>query len=302
MQCAKDDFAIAMGIRRMEVAFDDVIVHQPVTDIVRIAFSRADDGVMPQEVSFVEEGIGTDTLVLADILEGVVGIQRVHGHAVFLAITRGMQSTGVAAIELGELRPVHELYDPVIGRMQVVEGKVAINRGFEFGLVDPLGNPGDLANADEASVADDPGQKGLLRGLGAGILDVPGRKSLQKPSEPIDRREHFYQGDIPLGGEEVTQWFTLILLGFRGGDVERPVFVEMEVWIRPVQEVLIGLVVLLIKPLGERVQGLLAVGHRLQVRTLQILVSMGLPERLGNQIVIQRPVFVGVLADSRPQL
>jgi hypothetical protein len=62
-----------------------------------------------QEMSFVEESIGTDALVLAEILEGVVGVQRFHGHAVFLVITRGMQSTGVAAIDLRELQPVLEL-------------------------------------------------------------------------------------------------------------------------------------------------------------------------------------------------
>jgi hypothetical protein len=36
--------------------------------------------------------------------------------------------------------------------MQVIEGKVPIDRGFQFGLVDPFGNPCDLANANEAPI------------------------------------------------------------------------------------------------------------------------------------------------------
>jgi hypothetical protein len=77
--------------------------------------------------------------------------------------------------------------------MQVLEREVPVDRGLQFGGVDPFGNPGNLANANEASIADDPRQKCLVRWPGPGIFDIPRLKGLEKARETVDRREDFDQ-------------------------------------------------------------------------------------------------------------
>ena len=74
----------------MNVAFDDVVMHESINDIGGFAFGRADDVVMPQEVTLVDEGVGTNAGFLAEILKGVVGVERLHGYAVFLAVSGGV--------------------------------------------------------------------------------------------------------------------------------------------------------------------------------------------------------------------
>jgi len=58
-----------MAIGGVNVTFDDVVVHEPIDDIRRFAFGGADDLVMPEEVPLIDEGIGTDTGILAEILK-----------------------------------------------------------------------------------------------------------------------------------------------------------------------------------------------------------------------------------------
>ncbi len=55
----------------MKVAFDDVVVHESINDIGGFAFGCADDIVMPQKVTLVNEGVGTDTRLLAEMLKGI---------------------------------------------------------------------------------------------------------------------------------------------------------------------------------------------------------------------------------------
>ena len=50
-------------------------MHQAVDDIGAFPLGRAEDDGVPQQVTFVAEGVGGHTLLLAEIFERVVGIQ-----------------------------------------------------------------------------------------------------------------------------------------------------------------------------------------------------------------------------------
>jgi len=51
------------------------VMHQAVDDIGAFPLGRAEDSGVPQQVTFVAEGVGGHTLLLAEIFERVVGIQ-----------------------------------------------------------------------------------------------------------------------------------------------------------------------------------------------------------------------------------
>ena len=139
----------------MDITFDDIGVHQPINDISGLALRGTDDGMMPKEVALIDERVGTHARVRAKVFKGIVGIERLHGNAVFLTITGGMQSTCLPPINLRKLQAVHELQDEIVCRMQVIEGKVPVDGRFEFGFVDPLRDPCDLANPNETAIAED---------------------------------------------------------------------------------------------------------------------------------------------------
>src|SRR5271165_6834194 len=54
-------------------------MHQAVDDIGAFPLGRAEGGGIPQQVTFVAEGVGGHALLLAEIFERVVGIQGVVG-------------------------------------------------------------------------------------------------------------------------------------------------------------------------------------------------------------------------------
>ena len=67
--------------------------------------------------------------------------------------------------------------------------------------------------------------------------------------------------------------------------MKRTVFAKVHVRIRPSQDVLVGLVVLLIQ-LAARRRASLPVGHGREVRPLQIGLTLGLPGLFGNQVIV----------------
>jgi hypothetical protein len=101
----QDGFTIALRIGRVDVALDDLVAHEAISHIRRFPFSRAGDGVMPQEVPFVGNRIGADALVFAEVFERVVGVEGLNGHAEFLAITAGVEFAGVVTVDLREFLP-----------------------------------------------------------------------------------------------------------------------------------------------------------------------------------------------------
>src|SRR5713226_5700889 len=132
-----------------------------------------------------------------------------------------MQSPRVASVEFRELELVHELQEEVIGRMQVLQRKVPIDGGLQFRGVDPFRDLGNLANANEASIADDPRQKRLFRWPRPGIFDIPRLKGVEKARETVDRREDFDQGDVVLSGQECAQGFAVVRLRLWRREMER---------------------------------------------------------------------------------
>ena len=59
---SSDSFAtmtIATRIRAMDITLDHLIMHQSINDVGRLVFRCTDDGMMPQEVAFIDKGIDT---------------------------------------------------------------------------------------------------------------------------------------------------------------------------------------------------------------------------------------------------
>jgi hypothetical protein len=79
------------------------------------------------------------------------------------------------------------------------------------------------------------------------------------------------------------QRLLLLRLGLGRGEMERAVFVAMEMRIGPLDDVLIGPMILLVELLSSRVERLLAVDDGQQVSALQISVSPGVPHGLGDK-------------------
>ena len=58
-----------MLIGGMDVALDDIVVHQSVDDIGTLALGRAEHQRVPKEVAFIEEGVGAVAPRMAKVLE-----------------------------------------------------------------------------------------------------------------------------------------------------------------------------------------------------------------------------------------
>jgi len=101
MAHAKDQFTKAEGVGRMNIALDDLVVHQPVDDVGALPIRRAKDRGVPQQVAFVPEGVDAHALSLAEVLIRIVGVQGIDAHLEFLAVARGMQTIGGATREVG---------------------------------------------------------------------------------------------------------------------------------------------------------------------------------------------------------
>ena len=65
---SENGFGKAMRIRRMDVALDHVISHQPVDDIGTFALCGAEDQRIPEKIALIDKAIGADALALAKIL------------------------------------------------------------------------------------------------------------------------------------------------------------------------------------------------------------------------------------------
>jgi hypothetical protein len=55
----------------VDVAFDHVVAHEAVSDIRALAFRRAENQRMPEQVALIDESISADPLALAEVFEGM---------------------------------------------------------------------------------------------------------------------------------------------------------------------------------------------------------------------------------------
>lgn len=74
---------ITMRIGGMDIAFDDIIVHQPIDDIGAFPICCADHQGMPEKVALIDESVGADALALPEIFE------RTAGHRLRCAVDLG---------------------------------------------------------------------------------------------------------------------------------------------------------------------------------------------------------------------
>lgn len=65
----------------MYVAFDNIIMHQTIDNISAFALCGAEYKGMPEQVPLINEGIGAH-----EILEGVIGIERIGADFKFLPV------------------------------------------------------------------------------------------------------------------------------------------------------------------------------------------------------------------------
>jgi hypothetical protein len=76
--------------------------------------------------------------------------------------------------------------------------------------------------------------------------------------------------------------------------VERPIFTKMHVGIGPREDVLVGLMILLIQTCGQSVKGRWPIRHGREVRPLEIGVALRLPGGLRNEVIVQRAILIGM--------
>ena len=76
--------------------------------------------------------------------------------------------------------------------------------------------------------------------------------------------------------------------------MERSIFAKLHVGIRPSEDMLVRLVILLIQPGGQGGQRRWPIRHCGEVRTLEIGVALRLPGGLRNEVIIQGAILVGM--------
>ena len=64
----EDGFGVAVAVGGIDVAFDDIIAHEPVNYERAFPIGGTDHKGMPKDVSFITECVGTDALFLTKIL------------------------------------------------------------------------------------------------------------------------------------------------------------------------------------------------------------------------------------------
>jgi hypothetical protein len=126
-----------VGICGMDITFDHIVMHEPINHIMGLVFSGANDEGIREEVPHVDEGIGTDAFVLAEVFEGVAGMERIHRDFKLLTIAGGMQEVIGLAVDLGERELIHELHHTIIRPMDIVQREVPVDRTFQLRFREP---------------------------------------------------------------------------------------------------------------------------------------------------------------------
>ncbi len=75
----------------MNIAFDDIIMHQAVDDIGAFTVGGTDNNRMPEQVPLVDKAIDAHPLDFAKIFEGMVCVERIGTHLEFLTVTGRVQ-------------------------------------------------------------------------------------------------------------------------------------------------------------------------------------------------------------------
>ena len=65
----EDDFGETVRIGRMNVAFNDFMVEQPVNDVSRFTLGGADDRRIKKQMSFVNKTVNRHALIVSEVFE-----------------------------------------------------------------------------------------------------------------------------------------------------------------------------------------------------------------------------------------
>ena len=108
-----------MGIGGMDIAFNHIVMHQAVDHIGAFTVGGADHQGMPEEITFIYEGIGTDALSLAEVFKWAAGVQAVAAHFKFLTVAGGMEPILCLTVKVRQFHCIHGFDHSVIGRANV---------------------------------------------------------------------------------------------------------------------------------------------------------------------------------------
>jgi hypothetical protein len=97
----------------MDIAFDHIIMHQTINDIVCLVFCRTNNEGIRQEVPHVDKGIGTHPLVLPKILARVASMEGIDSDLELLAMAGCVHEPISMAVDVGKRQVIHELHDPM---------------------------------------------------------------------------------------------------------------------------------------------------------------------------------------------
>ncbi len=105
----------------MDVAPDHVVVHQPINDVGGLFFRGADHRGMPHEIAHIDKCHHADALVLAQVLERIIGIEGIHSHFEFLSVTGCVEHIRVLPVDVRQVHPVHQPQDAIVGILYVLK-------------------------------------------------------------------------------------------------------------------------------------------------------------------------------------
>ena len=59
----------------MDIAFDDIVIHQTVDDIGAFTLGRTDHDRIPEQIPLVDEAIDAHPMTFTEIFERIIGVE-----------------------------------------------------------------------------------------------------------------------------------------------------------------------------------------------------------------------------------
>ncbi len=84
MRHAEHDFGVSVSVSRVNVALNDLVVHQPINYVVSFLFGGAENIAVPFELLLVQKSTSRSSLVFSEVLVRVIGSEPMWGMAKLL--------------------------------------------------------------------------------------------------------------------------------------------------------------------------------------------------------------------------
>ena len=88
MHSDEQNFHLPVRVRPLDIVFDNVDVLQTFNQVNRLSFGGANDDGIEDEIFFVNEVVAKYAATLAEVLERIVGVQRIDRDLEFLSVTQ----------------------------------------------------------------------------------------------------------------------------------------------------------------------------------------------------------------------